>query len=98
VAEVGQVPEQRESTDAIPTVNGDVNVVTPHGTTAHNNTQVDEDGFVIAKNSRGRQSDSRSDFRGSERGRGRGGFRGDRSGEYRGGMFRILLCYPAEWG
>ncbi|KAF8577303.1 hypothetical protein K439DRAFT_1664273 [Ramaria rubella] len=49
--------------------------------------QVDEEGFVKARGSRGRQSDSRPDFRG----RGRGGFRGDRGGEYRGGMLRVVL-------
>lgn len=76
--------------NATPTDNDDTNPIKPHGSAARNSTQVDEDGFVIAKNSRGRQSESRSDFRGSERGRGRGGFRGDRGGEYRGGMFRVL--------
>ena len=84
IAEVIQASEQ-----FIPLANGDASVTGSHGVTAHNNTQADEDGFVIAKNNRGRYSDSRAEFRGGERGRGRGGFRGDRGGEYRGGMYCI---------
>ncbi|KAF8488398.1 hypothetical protein JB92DRAFT_2798603 [Gautieria morchelliformis] len=75
---------QASERDATSIVNGDV--------TTHSNTQADEDGFVVAKNGRGRQSDARHDVRGGERGRGRGGpgFRGDRGGEYRGGMCILL--------
>ena len=93
VVEVIQTSEQ-----ITPLANGDANVTTDsHGAPAHNNTQVDEDGFVIAKNSRGRYSDARLEFRGGERGRGRGGFRGDRGGEHRGGTSYISHIPYITW-
>src|SRR5882724_11619611 len=81
-------PEWGSTTQDTSAANGNVTEdADPWGAAAPSDSQVDEDGFVKAKGSRGRHSDQRNEFRGSEgggeRGRGRSGFRGERGGEYR---------------